>query len=72
MEDYQSLLPLAIIAIFIPIGWMMIFFQTYRHFPKMERNRRLWMSFVNATGLSLFISAICYIAIRFVMEGMIG
>jgi hypothetical protein len=68
VESY--LLPLLLIAFFGLLEWLMIFFETYRHFPKMEKIQRIQMSFVTATELALFISILCYVTLYLIMGGL--
>jgi hypothetical protein len=68
MEEY--LMPLLVMAPFVLLLWLMIFLETYRHFPKMEKNQRIRMSFVNATELALFISILCYVTLYLIVGGL--
>jgi uncharacterized membrane protein len=46
--------------------WLMIFLNTYRHFPKMEPKERMKLSIVNATYPILFLMLIIYVFFWFV------
>nr|AQS28351.1 hypothetical protein [uncultured archaeon] len=51
--------------------WLMIFLNTYRHFPKMERGERLRLSAINATVPTLILIGIIYLALWFVLQNFI-
>jgi len=57
---YVSILPL-FIAFGIPL-WIIVYLQTYRHFPKMEPSRRVWSSITNATLVAGSVILITYLA----------
>ncbi|MCX8175238.1 MAG: hypothetical protein N3E51_03470 [Candidatus Micrarchaeota archaeon] len=48
--------------------WLMVFANTYRHFPKMEPKKRLSMSIRQATALSLILLAIVFISLWALMD----
>jgi len=56
------------VTIFIPmmvlfgvIGWIMVFIETYRHFPKMDSRQRIALSISNATGMIIIFIIIAYV-----------
>lgn len=51
-------LPIAVI--FGIIEWIIVFLETYRHFPKMERQKRIRNSVYDATIMSVIMTAIIY------------
>jgi hypothetical protein len=59
--QYFQSLPVALL--FCAILWVMVFLETYGHFPKMERGQRLGMSAANATALSLALLALVVISL---------
>jgi len=65
-----SLFP--IIAIFGAIFWLMIFLNTYSHFPKMNPEERLWLCIVNATVLTVMLMSIVYLALWFILQNFIS
>ena len=68
--------PLGLIAvlslIFGLLFWIMIFIQTYRHFPKMESGKRLRISIGQATALSLFLVIAVMVSLWLLMNLVIG
>ena len=62
---------LSITLIFAAIFWMMIFIETYVHFPKMGRKQRLEMSLSSATILSTVLLVFVYIALYFVLKHLL-
>jgi len=62
-------LPIAI-GFGIPF-WLMIFLNTYRHFPKMNKENMIWMSIVNATVLTLILIGLVYLALWFILGNFI-
>jgi len=51
--------------------WLMIFLNTYRHFPKMNKENMIWMSIVNATVLTLILIGLVYLALWFILGNFI-
>jgi len=68
-HDY-SLLILPIFAVFGFIAWQMIFFETYRHFPKMDKSERIGLSFTNTTIMTIMLGIVVYISLQ-VLQGYI-
>ncbi len=66
--DLNAFLP-ATFAFFI-LFWIVIFLENYRHFPEMERDPRLWTSFVNATELTVTIVVFSAIGIYLIMNAL--
>lgn len=63
---------LELIAIVIPvvlsvIAWIMVFLETYRHFPKMEKAKRISMSVQSATLLALVIIVLGFLFMQFIV-----
>ncbi|MEM4397734.1 MAG: hypothetical protein QW757_03880 [Candidatus Woesearchaeota archaeon] len=50
------------------IVFMVVFLETYRHFPKMEKEKRIEYSLSIATIMSLAIMFILYFALNYFME----
>jgi len=63
-------LPIAVI-LGIPL-WLMIFLNTYRHFPNMNPKERLWMCISSATSLTAILLGIVYLFLWFIMQNLIG
>jgi len=62
-------------ALMIPIGgtfgslfWIMIFLQTYRHFPKIDNRERFLMSAKSATILTGILLAVTYVSLLLLMR----
>jgi small neutral amino acid transporter SnatA (MarC family) len=49
-----------LLLVFSVIEWLIIFLEIYRHFPKMEKNKRIWNSVVDATTFTFIIFIILY------------
>jgi len=54
-------------SIFVPIAtmfgiieWVIIFLESYRHFPEMEKQKRIKNSVYNATIMTIVMTAIIY------------
>ena len=62
---------LPVIAIFGVVLWLMIFMETYRHFPKMDGQKRLEYSIINATGITLIIILICSIFLYYLYSNIL-
>ena len=59
----------------IPIGillWISAFLNTYKHFPKMGKKERWILSISNATGITIGILGIVYIALIFVARNFLS
>lgn len=52
--------------------WIYVFLQTYIHFPKMEKSKRLRMSIEQATLLSFSIIAIAFLGLYISMRFFFG
>lgn len=66
------------ILLYLPISipfvlalWLMIFLQTYIHFPKMEKSKRIKESATNATILSAVLWLLTCAAFCFLVERLI-
>jgi len=62
-------LPIAI-GFGIPF-WLMIFLNTYRHFPKMNPEERLLMCISSATGLTAVLIGIVYLFLWLILQNFI-
>jgi hypothetical protein len=65
------LITLPIVAVFGTALWVMIFLNTYRHFPKMNPEERFWMCIVNSTIMTLILIGIVYFFLWFILENFI-
>ncbi len=63
-------LPAALL--FGPLFWAMVYLQTYRHFPKMERRKRVVHAATAATVLTLFLLAVVLLALYLVARSFGG
>jgi hypothetical protein len=52
-------------SLFGLIGWSTVFLETYLHFSKIDKDKRISMSFVNATILTAIVLAVCYVAFQY-------
>ena len=57
-----------IVIIFGILGGVMVFLDTYRHFPKMESEKRFGMSLANAIIATLLLLAVVYIAMDLIFK----
>jgi len=62
IQVFEMAIP--IFAVFGIAHWLMIFMETYRHFPKMDGLERWKFSLINSTGSLLIILAICAICLH--------
>jgi len=69
------MMPIKTLSISIPIlagfglvFWFMIFLNNFRHFPKMDSKKRLWMSILNATILTLVLVAIIFLFLWLILQ----
>ncbi len=62
-QEYQLLFA-SIMLVFGLVGWLMVFLETYRHFPKMEKTERIRLSVTNATVMTIMLVVVCYIALQ--------
>jgi len=65
---FQLGFAIAVSAFFVLLLWLMIFLQTYQHFPKMEKRKRLLMSIGNATALSLSVAILAIASLWLLLE----
>ena len=66
------LITLPISAFFGIAFWLMIFLSTYKQFPKMNPEERLWLCIVNATVLTVMLMSIVYLALWFILQNFIS
>jgi len=66
MYHYFATVP--VVAVFGIIGWIMIFLETYMHFPRIDKKERIKMSAVNATVIVLVLIAVVYLSILVILE----
>jgi len=65
MYDYLAMIP--VVAVFGIIGWIMIFLETYMHFPKMDKRERIKMGVINATVIVLILIAVVYLSLLVIL-----
>lgn len=53
---------------FLAAFWLMVFLNTYRHFPKMAHKERVWLSIQNATFPTFALAAIIFIALWLALQ----
>lgn len=58
-DAYIAFLP--VIIIFAILGWITIFLETWRRWPKLETDKRIAMSISNATFLTFVLISAVYI-----------
>ena len=68
-DELIAALPIALL--FTAILWIMVFIETYMHFPKMDPKQRLGMSLFNASVLSVFLLVFVFIALYLVLRYML-
>jgi len=66
------LITLPIVAVFGIAFWLMIFLNTYRHFPKMNPEERLWKCIVDATTITIILIGIVYLFLWFILQNFIS
>ena len=49
-----------VLLVFSVIEWLIIFLETYHHFPKMEENKRIKNSIIDATTFTSVVFIILY------------
>jgi len=59
------LLGLPALLFFGSVFWLIIYLQTYRHFPKMEQRMRVRKSIIDATIMTLSLLAVVFVALYF-------
>ena len=57
-----------IVAIFGIIEWVIVFLETYRHFPRMEKQKRIMNSVYDATLMTVTITAITYFFLYLILQ----
>jgi uncharacterized membrane protein YidH (DUF202 family) len=65
-----EMIALPLMAIFGSLLWIMIFLQTYRHFPKMDKHQRISMSVSSATIATVAVMAIVYVFMYLLLKGL--
>jgi len=63
MQEQLILLFTILILFGGSIVWLMVFLATYPHFPRMEKHKRIMLTFTNATSLAVLFMAILVIAV---------
>jgi heme/copper-type cytochrome/quinol oxidase subunit 2 len=66
------LIALPIVAVFGIAFWLMIFLNTYRHFPKMNPEERLRKSIVDTTTITIILIGIVYLFLWFILQNFIN
>ncbi|MBM3234091.1 hypothetical protein FJZ19_03280 [Candidatus Pacearchaeota archaeon] len=61
-----SILPL--VLGFGLIFWIMIFLESWRHFPRMNKEERLWHAIESATTVTLILIAIVLLLLWFILN----
>jgi len=59
---------LPILTMFAVIEWLFFFMETYRHFPKMEKKKRIRDSVIEATIMTIVISGILYFFMYMILQ----
>jgi len=59
--DGWMIISIPIMVVFGSIGWVMIFLETYRHFPKMDAEQRMALSLTSATVMIGMFIVIVYV-----------
>jgi len=59
---YSAELTIIVGGIFGILLWIMVFLQTYRHFPKMSKKQRIILSVGIATLLTFIVLVICFLS----------
>jgi len=65
-----EMIALPLMAIFGSLLWIMIFLQTYRHFPKMDKSQRISLSVSSATIATVAVMAIVYVFMYLLLKGL--
>jgi hypothetical protein len=72
MESSNILLITLPITILFGIAfWLMIFLSTYKQFPRMNPEERLWLCITNATILTAILVGIVYLALWLILQNFI-
>jgi len=66
------LITLPVVAVFGIAFWLMIFLNTYRHFPKMNPEERLRKSIVDATAITILLIGIVYLFLWFILQNFLA
>jgi len=70
--DAWMTISIPIMVVFGVIGWVMIFLETYRHFPKMDAGKRMALSLTNATAMTVMFVVLVYVFMRYYSEAIIN
>jgi len=57
-----------VLLVFSAIEWLIIFLETYRHFPKMEENKRIRNSIIDASIFTFTIFFFLYFSMYLVLQ----
>jgi len=57
-----------VLLVFSVIEWLIIFLETYRHFPKMEENKRIRNSIIDASIFTFTIFFFLYFSMYLVLQ----
>jgi hypothetical protein len=66
---------LAVSPIMLGFGallWIMIFLESYRHFPKMSKTERMQRAVTNATIATIAVLAVVYASLYFTATHILG
>lgn len=66
--DQNIVLPFA--GVFLPIFGIMIFIETYLHYPKIEERKRIMLSVRSAIFLSLALVILAYLFIAIFFQSL--
>ena len=72
MEEQLAYISVTIAIGFGSILWLMVFLQTYLHFPKMEKDKRLQTSIEMATSLALAMIVLSMVALYITLRFFFG
>jgi len=70
--DAWMTISIPIMVVFGVIGWVMIFLETYRHFPKMDAEKRMALSLTNATVMTVMFVVLVYVSMHYYSEAIIN
>ena len=62
-----ELISIIIPAVFSVFAWVTVFMETYRHFPKMDKTKRIWMSVQSATLLAVILIVLGFLFMQFIV-----
>jgi len=57
-------------VIFGAAGWLIVFLETYRRYPKMEQRQRIILSVMSATVLAVILLVLTFLTIYFLFSEM--